>query len=74
MKSGKYIKKVSKNPRNPDKKEKNRLKTVQYFLSIFGRINLFEELIKIIAKIAIKKAVLMLKIIVEIVCKSLFKK
>ena len=34
----------------------------------------YEELIKIIAKIAIKKAVLMLKIIVEIVCKSLFKK
>ena len=64
----------TKNPKNPDKNEKERLITYQYFLSIFGRKYLFERVIKIIANIAIKKAVLMLNTIVEIVCKFSFKK
>ncbi|MDN5106132.1 hypothetical protein O8C79_12565, partial [Aliarcobacter butzleri] len=63
------IKYVKIKPKNPDKKEKKKLSIVQKLFFIFGRIKLLERVIKTIAKIVIKKAVLMLKIIVEKVCR-----
>ena len=58
------------NPKNPDKKEKIKLIKYQNLLFTFGRINLFEMLIKRKANKEIKIAVPVLKIIVEIFCKS----
>jgi len=58
------------NPKNPDKKENTKLIKYQNFLFTFGRINLFEIVIKKNANKEIKIAVLVLKTIVEIFCKS----
>ena len=63
-------KKEKVNPKNPDKKEKTKLIKYQNFLSTFGRIYLFEIVIKKNANNDIKIAVDVLNIIVEIFCKS----
>ena len=57
-------------PKKPDKKENIKLIKYQNFLFTFGRINLFEIVIKRKANNEIKIAVLVLKTIVEIFCKS----
>ena len=57
-------------PKNPDKKENIKLIKYQNFLFTFGRKNLLEIVIKRKANKEIKIAVPMLKIIVELFCKS----
>ncbi len=63
-------KKEKEKPKNPDKNEKIKLIKYQNFLSTFGRIYLFEIVIKKNANNDIKIAVDVLNIIVEIFCKS----
>ena len=72
--ASKKIRNENKNPKLPEQKEKTKLIKYQNFWSTFGSIKLFEILIKIEANKEIKIAVLVLNTIVEIVCKSLFKK
>lgn len=57
-------------PKNPDKKENIKLIKYQNFLFTFGRINLFEIVIKRKANNETKTAVPVLKTMVEIFCKS----
>ena len=63
-------KKEKAKPKKPDKKENIKLIKYQNFLFTFGRINLFEIVIKRKANNEIKIAVPVLKTIVEIFCKS----
>ena len=58
------------NPKNPDKKENTKLIKYQNLFSTLGRMNLFEIVIRKNANKEIKIAVVVLKIIVEIFCKS----
>jgi len=70
----KKIIKLNKNPIAPEQKEKKKLIPYQNLRLTIGRIKLLEMVIKSEANKEIKIAVTELKISVEIVCKSSFKK
>ena len=70
----KNIRNENKNPKLPEQKEKIKLIKYQNFWFTFGSIKLFETVIKSEANKEIIKAVVVLKMIVETSCNSLFKK
>jgi hypothetical protein len=66
--------KLNKKPKAPEQKEKKKLIRYQNFSFTLGRIKLFDMVIRIDAHKDIAIAVMTLKSIVDICCKSSFKK